>query len=146
MKLFSFVSGLLALAATSPAQTFTTLHSLDYVTDDGYRPESSVVVGGDTVYGTTTTSHSGNGAVFKVNTDGTGFEVLHNFAAFDSSNTDGSYPFADLILDGSTLYGTTLDGGSGVLGTVFKVDTNGTGFAVLHNFANTSTNGANPRA
>ena len=45
-------------------------------------------------------------------------------------------------LSGSTLYGTTDDGGSSDDGTVFKVNTDGTGYTVLKNF--TGSDGANP--
>jgi len=43
-------------------------------------------------------------------------------------------------LSGSTLYGTTRLGGSSGSGTVFAVNTNGTGYTVLKNF--TSSDGA----
>ena len=49
---------------------------------------------------------------------------------------------AGLILSGSTLYGTTDHGGSSGNGTVFKVNTDGTGYTVLKNF--TGSDGANP--
>jgi uncharacterized repeat protein (TIGR03803 family) len=41
--------------------------------------------------------------------------VLKNF-----TGSDGQYPEAGLVLSGSTLYGTTLIGGSSGNGTVFK--------------------------
>ena len=47
-------------------------------------------------------------------------------------------------LSGSTLYGTTTDGGSSGDGTVFKVNTDGTGYTVLKNF--TGSDGAYPYA
>ena len=47
---------------------------------------------------------SGNGTVFAVNTDGTGFTNLHSF--YCCTNSDGAYPYAGLILSGNTLYGT----------------------------------------
>ena len=55
---------------------------------------------------------SGNGTVFAVNTDGTGFTNLHSFTAastnglIPSTNSDGANPEAGLILSGNTLYGT----------------------------------------
>jgi uncharacterized repeat protein (TIGR03803 family) len=55
-----------------------------------------------------------------MNTDGTGYTVLKSF-----TNNDG--PNAGLILSGGTLYGTTYMGGSSGDGTVFKMNTNGTG-------------------
>ena len=56
---------------------------------------------------------SGNGTVFAVNTDGTGFTNLHSFTAGVDlqlyTNSDGAYPYAGLILSGNTLYGTATE-------------------------------------
>src|SRR5207249_8175964 len=113
---------------------------------DGKNPLAGLVLGGDTLYGTTSDGGAwGGGAVFKLNTDGSDFAVLHSFTAYSSSNADGADPRAELTLVGSTLYGTTAAGGSGGSGTVFKVDTNGNGFAVLHSFYYTNTDGDFPR-
>jgi len=62
---------------------------------------------------------------------------------FMSVNFDGAYPQAGLILSGNTLYGTAYSGGSWALGTVFAVNTDGTGFTNLHSFTGGS-DGANP--
>jgi len=50
-----------------------------------------------------------------------------------------------LILSGNTLYGTAEYGGSLGRGTVFAVNTNGTGFTNLYNFTD-GNDGANPIA
>jgi uncharacterized repeat protein (TIGR03803 family) len=51
-----------------------------------------------------------------------------------------------LILSGNTLYGTTWRGGTGKdWGTVFSVNTDGTGFTTLYSFTG-GDDGANPRA
>jgi uncharacterized repeat protein (TIGR03803 family) len=72
--------------------------------------------------------------------------VLHNFGAGD----DGVDPQGALILSGNTLYGTASGGGVTGSGTVFKVNTDGTGYTTLYNFTATSpfTNGdgASPSA
>jgi len=103
-------------------------------------PQAGVVLGGDTLYGTTSQGGSwGGGSVFKVNTDGTGFAVLYSFPPWPTNNIDGWQPWAELTLNGSTLFGTTSSGGGGNSGTVFKVDTNGSGFAVLHDFPDAPT-------
>jgi uncharacterized repeat protein (TIGR03803 family) len=96
----------------------------------------------DTVlYGTTTSGGTlGNGMVFKLSTDGTGFTVLRNFA-----DSDGRCPNTRLIMSSNVLYGTTYSGGSWDNGTVFKVNTDGTGFTVLKDFAGGS-DGAYPQA
>src|SRR5205809_1880595 len=60
-----------------------------------------------------------------------------------STNSDGAGPVAPLILSGTTLYGTASAGGTDRSGTVFKVNTDGTGFTTLHNFIAVS-DGAGP--
>src|SRR6266568_4754674 len=52
---------------------------------------------------------------------------------------------AGLILSGNTLYGTASGGGSSGVGTVFAINTDGTGFTTLHSFAGRG-DGANPLA
>lgn len=49
------------------------------------------------------------------------FTTLHNFTTLNNStNSDGVYPYAELILSGNTLYGTASLGGSSGSGTVFS--------------------------
>src|SRR5215831_8307035 len=62
--------------------------------------------------------------------------TLHNFGTMTCCpylNSDGANPNVS-ILSGNTLYGTAIQGGSGGSGTVFKVNTDGTGFVTLHSF------------
>jgi uncharacterized repeat protein (TIGR03803 family) len=68
--------------------------------------------------------------VFALNVDGTGFTNLHNF----TGGNGGAEPQARLVLSGKTLYGTTAQGGRSGKGTVFAVNTDGSGFTSLHNF------------
>jgi len=142
------------------AQTFTTLHSFSasstnssgvYTNSDGAGPQAGLITNssGSTLYGTAGGGSSGNGTVFAVNTDGTGFTNLHSFTAVDpnnGTNSDGEYPQAGLIFSGNTLYGTAYGAGSSGNGTVFAVNTDGTGFTTLHNFAGYPSDGANPFA
>jgi uncharacterized repeat protein (TIGR03803 family) len=122
------------------AQNLTNLHNFTGVTD-GANPYGGLTLSGNTLYGTASGGGSaGNGTVFAVNLDGTGFTNLHRFAF-----NDGINPFAGLILSGHTLYGTTSQGGSAGNGAVFALNTDGTGFANLHNFTGGS-DGANPYA
>jgi uncharacterized repeat protein (TIGR03803 family) len=131
-------------AVSTDGTAFTNLYSFkggqytssgDYTNSDGASPKAGLILSGNTLYGTAVTGgSSGNGTVFKVNTDGTDFTNLHNFTAIDANigtNRDGANPAASLILSGNTLYGTAQYGGVGA-GTVFAVNTDGTGFATLH--------------
>ena len=134
------------------AQTFTTLHSFtalsNYTNSDGTFPRAGLILSGNTLYGTAQYggsgggSTSGNGTVFAVNTDGTGFTTLHTF----TGGSDGGEPQAGLILSGNTLYGTASRGGSWDAGTVFKVNTNGTGFTNLYSFGDHPSDGVVPQA
>jgi uncharacterized repeat protein (TIGR03803 family) len=118
---------------------------------DGANPVASLVLAGDALYGTASTGggHYSAGTVFKVSTDGTGFTNLYNFSGL-ARNADGAFPMAGMVLSGSTLYGTTEEGGTNGSGTVFKIDTNGTGFATVHTFSatvsGTNSDGAHPKA
>jgi uncharacterized repeat protein (TIGR03803 family) len=122
---------------------FTNLHSFNY--SDGANPAAGLILSGTTLYGTAFYGgSSGNGTVFAVNTDGTGFTNLHSFT-YSFIYSDGVNPQAGLILSGNTLYGTAYGGGSSGQGTVFAVNTDGTGFTNLYGFSGNS-DGANPRA
>ena len=70
------------------------------------------------LYGPTLTGgSSGNGTVFQINTDGTGYTVLRQF----TNSPDGANPYAGMILSSNVLYGTTGGGGSAGCGTVFSL-------------------------
>src|SRR5437870_5293797 len=117
------------------AQTFTNLHN--FIGTDGATPYATLTVSGNTLYGTTKDRGLASGTVFRINTDGTAFTNLHSFAPTSgplATNSDGANPYAGLVLSGNTLYGTAPYGGPEGNGTVFKLNTDGSGFAVLHDF------------
>jgi len=103
---------------------FTPIYSYPQTNSDGFGP-NGVILSGNRLYGTAQfAGSSGNGTVFAVNTDGTGFTNLHSFTELDqtyNTNSDGAYPQAGLILSGNTLYGTAYQGGSSGNGTVFSL-------------------------
>jgi uncharacterized repeat protein (TIGR03803 family) len=122
---------------------FTNLHSFTY--SDGANPEAGLILSGNTLYGTAYGGgSSGQGTVFAVSTDGTGFTNLYSF----TGGSDGANPAAGLILSGNTLYGTAYRGGDFGYGTVFAVNTDGTGFTNLHSFTYSFiySSGGNPQA
>lgn len=136
---------------------FTALDPAALTNADGANPSAGLLLAGGKLYGTAYNGGTaGNGVLFSLNTDGTGFTNLYNFTAENPStgaNNDGANPSAALLLAGGALYGTTYYGGSKGAGVVFSFNTNGTGgINVLHNFSapdpNTGANsdGANPSA
>ena len=121
---------------------FTLLHSFTSGVSDGRNPYGSLTLDGSTLYGMTAQGGLGNGGtVFKMNTDGNDFTLLHTFAG---GVNDGSAPYGSLTLSGSTLYGMTCFGGANNFGTAFKMNTDGTGFALLHTFTGSSSDGGVP--
>jgi uncharacterized repeat protein (TIGR03803 family) len=99
--------------------------------NDGYAPSCGLVLSSSTMYGTAWRGGAGgNGTIFKLNTDGTGFATVYTFSA-GNQNSDGARPRSGLILLRNTLYGTSTTGGIWGQGTVFKLNTDGTGFQVL---------------
>ncbi len=101
-------------------------------TDAGINP--AFVRGSDGVLYVTTASGGGNdrGQVFRINASGSGYTVLKSF-------TDGTNaPYApNSLIEGSDgkLYGTTQYGGlTANKGTVFKLNKDGSSFAIVHYF------------
>jgi uncharacterized repeat protein (TIGR03803 family) len=125
-------------ATFSVLHDFSGLDSNTGTNSDGAVPCGSLVLSGDTLYGTASGGGAGgSGVVFSVGTNGANFTVLHSFAPLDplaATNADGAMPLGGLVLSNATLYGTTFTGGGGGSGTVFSLQTNGGGFTVLHHF------------
>ena len=85
-----------------------------FTASDGRGPYGTLVLSGTTLYGTTEGGYSSGGSydggtIFKINTDGSGYTLLHNFIG---PPTDGAVPYGGLISSGTTLYGVTTQGGS----------------------------------
>ena len=108
---------------------FTVLHSFQRAATDGFGPLGSLLLSGSTLYGMTQLGGSeygvdsadgdtdpGDGTLFRLLIDGSGYEVMHSF----TDSPDGASPYGDLILSDSTLYGMTAFGGDNGYGTVFS--------------------------
>jgi len=131
---------------------FTVLHAFSrtsspsFTNYDGTYPEGGLVLGGNTLYGTTTFGGAyDKGTLFSININGTGFRVIHTF----TGSPDGWYPLA-LLSSGEALYGTAEAGGVADSGTIFSINTDGSKFTVLHTFSDyhnlsfTNIEGADP--
>jgi len=133
---------------------FTNLHDFAFAT--GNYPGRDLLLSGGTLYGALGSGgSSGVGTIFKISTNGTGYAHFYDFTAPSGpnrTNSDGAFPACNLVLSGTNLYGTASEGGDLGGGTIFKIDTNGTAFIVLHAFETTNgvpgTNvgGARPRS
>jgi uncharacterized repeat protein (TIGR03803 family) len=123
---------------------FQLLRSFAVGTNDGAWPCGSLILSGATLYGATGQGgiHD-QGTIFSIATNGTGFQILHKFAG-GAADGSQSYPGITLIQSGSILYGMTDEGGASNMGTVFQINTNGTGFQLLHSFAGGTNDGSSP--
>jgi uncharacterized repeat protein (TIGR03803 family) len=129
-------------ASGSPADPYVT--NTDGA-NSSYAPQ--LVSSGNRLYGTTDRGgFYADGTVFAINTDGSGFTNLHNFSADLASNSDGAIPCSGLVLSGNTLYGLTAAGGSFGQGTVFAINTDGTGFTNLYSFDSTNGNASGAKS
>jgi uncharacterized repeat protein (TIGR03803 family) len=125
----------------------TVLYSFAGYPSDGSNPEGGVIRDPNgNLYGTTDQGGQGAGCggypygcgiLFEL--DPAGHEtILHTF----NGEGDGAHPWAGVLRDSAgNLYGTTVDGGTVGLGTIFKLDPAGT-LTLLHSFA--GTDGAYP--
>ena len=117
---------------------------------DGAAPLGVLLQGADGfIYGTTSAGgENGRGTIFRVGTDGSGFQLQHVFAALTGSaspqvNVGGASPLAGLA-DGKDgrFYGVASGGGTNGFGTIFAFDPVGRLLNVMYDFDDTS--GATP--
>ena len=142
-------SGLAVLHAFGPVTSVATVSPARNL--DGIEPVAPLTAGVDGYfYGTASSGgENGNGTVFRVRFDGTGFETLHVFPALVTgttgvaTNAEGARPLAGLT-DGQDgrLYGVASQGGELGTGTVFVIDPVGGVFTPLHHF--NDSQGARP--
>jgi uncharacterized repeat protein (TIGR03803 family) len=109
---------------------FSVLHNFNSGSGDGAWGSDILTVVNSTLYGTCFYGGSGNGTLFSINANGTQYSIMHSF----SGSGDGSGPAGDLTVVGSTLYGTCQEGGSNAAGTIFEINTNGSGYSTIFTF------------
>lgn len=140
--------GFVTPASAQETATYEQLKSFGKPSPGG-QPMARLVQGRDgALYGTTTQGGIYEaGTVFKVNPDGSGFTVLLHFewGPFNTSSTGSFTRLAGVIqgIDGA-LYGTTYQGGRFTHGTVFKINTDGSGFTVLKHFSESPGDSGSP--
>ncbi len=134
--LFVFLLLVLSLLFPFPVYSdpldYNILHEFTGGGDDGSLPMGSLTFSGDTLYGM---AYSGGdydgGVIFSLDTTGDNFTLLYEFAG---GTVDGSSPCDSLTLSGNTLFGMTTNAGEYGEGVVFSLSTDGSDFAVIHNF------------
>jgi uncharacterized repeat protein (TIGR03803 family) len=137
MKISAMLVAMAALAAPRLFGGIEVLANLGGL--QGETAKGSMILSGATLYGFTAEGGSGgNGVIFSVGTDGSGFQVLQNFAS-------GPDPFGHqphhgyLTLEGSTILRPILRGGADGQGTVFSIQTDGSAPTVNHTFTGSPT-------
>ena len=112
---------------------------------DGACPSGGLILESNILYGTTQFGGTnGYGSIFAISTNGTPFQNLYGFTTSYTNvsgvytNSDGTIPQGGLIISGNTMYGTASQGGRNRIGTVFSIETNGSGYTNLYTFTATS--------
>jgi uncharacterized repeat protein (TIGR03803 family) len=104
------------------------------------------------LYGTALAGGSGShGVLFRLNTDGSGFQVIHLFCSKPNC-ADGNTPTALVVGADGNLYGTTIYGGAGqtgsctggACGAIFRVIPSSGAYKVVFSFTNPQKQGYEP--
>lgn len=100
---------------------------------NGFRPRSGLLHGSDgKIYGITNIGgDAGNGIIYSINQNGTGFTKLHEFNDLEGYSPQGKLLEAS---DGK-LYGTCYYGGPSNTGCIYRLDKNGANFQVVYPFS-----------
>jgi uncharacterized repeat protein (TIGR03803 family) len=133
-----------AVFSLSPAGDFTVLHKFgpgkQHNWPDGSNPIFLIEGSDGRLYGETLTGGATNyGALFRLNKDGSGFQLLHSFCI---DCADGFVLQGLAVGNDGNIYGTTLYGGTGCAncGTIFEFNVATATYKVVVNFSSTQAN------
>lgn len=117
-----FISGVLFKIKTD--DTYEVIFEFDG-DNTGATPLDAPIPGpGGFYYGATERGGANDqGVIYKIKSDGTGFQKLHDF-----DTPGGAHPWAGLTLADGRLYGWTTVGGSNDLGVIFGIDPDGSDY------------------
>jgi uncharacterized repeat protein (TIGR03803 family) len=131
--------------ATATPANFQTLFSFACASSTGKEPHGRLTLdpNGTTLYGMTRKGGDHDfGVVFSIDTNGTNYTELHDFAGGDSDGATSDHGY--VVQSGDHLYGMTTNGGHHDDGVIFKIKTDGSSFDLLHKFGETHHDGKNP--
>jgi len=116
-------------SVNADGSSYTKLH--EFTDAEGYDLSGKLLEASDgKLYGATTLSTSSNGMIYRINKNGTGFEIIYPFIGV----ANGYAPLGSLVEDNTgTLYGVTNYSSPGA-GVIFKMNKDGTGYTVLKVF------------
>jgi uncharacterized repeat protein (TIGR03803 family) len=120
---------------------FSTL--ISFLVTNGASTQAGLALAPDgTLFGTTYSGGVSNfGTIFKLKTNGSGFQVLHQF----TGGSDGQNPSGDpIIASNGAVYGVTYYANGSTRGTVYRIDQNGSNYSIIHTFPGTP-DGQQPR-
>lgn len=106
----------------------------------GITPSTApVLVSNQWLYGTANAGGSTNGTLYRIGLDGSGYSVIRDF----TWRTDDAGPEGGLVVgqDGA-IFGTGGPGGAALMGALYRINPDGTGFRLLHNFSAIGTGDA----
>jgi uncharacterized repeat protein (TIGR03803 family) len=131
-------NGVIYKIASTGSFAYTILHTFNNTLLEGANPHNGLLKAADgALYGCTNSGGNfGNGTIYKITTGGV-FSVIHHF----SGASEGWSCYRKLVQgygNDKNLYGVCYLGGAGGggYGTVFRTDTTGKAFTVLHYFTN----------
>jgi len=122
---------------------FVVLH--DFASTDGALPDAGLILASNgLLYGATAAGGtSGKGTIFRIDTAGNNFLTIRNL----DGDADGEEPRGRLVqATDASLYGVTHSGGANNAGTLYRINLDGTAFAVLHDFGASPDEGTRPAA
>ncbi len=140
------VTAYVAFRVGKDGSNYTNLHNFGN-SGDGAFPLGRLVEGdGGVLFGTTsgggTGGGAGDGTVFRLNKDGTGYAVMHSFSSGDG---DPKAPQSGLLkASDGFLYGQAWSGGPNASGGLFKIGQDGSGYTNLHQFGSFPGDGRLP--
>lgn len=141
-----YASGVL-YSYNKTSKVYTLLH--EFVTENGFRPLSNVVVINNKLYGTTYDFNKGltrPGTIYEYDLTTNVYSLKKVFTNYTGAVL-GARPVGSLTVYNGKIYGSTKDGGSGLAGSIFEYDPTSDEFRSLYGFgysAGSYPNGKQP--